>query len=64
MSDATTGLTGGPGNVNASSEGASAQTKTKLWTPTLEKNPIKKATRQAKKQKKPDLTIKIRKEKN
>ena len=64
MSDATTGLTGGPGDVNTSNDGATVPTKTKLLTPTSEKNLTKKAMRPAKKQKKPDHSIKIPQDKN
>ena len=62
--DTTTDLTGGPGDVVTSNDGATAPTKIILRTWTSEKNPIKKATRQAKKRRKPDLTIKIPKEKD
>ena len=64
MDDTTTGLTGGPGDVHTSSDRASAPPKTKLRTPTSEKNQTSRnKVRQVKKFKKPDLLIKIPQEK-
>ena len=58
MNNTTTGLAGGPGDVHTSSDGASALIKTKLQTPTSEKEENQRnKPRPVKEVRRPDLTI-------